>query len=61
MSIPVDQVFDRSCFAGHEFDLEAVGVGEVGGVVIGTAHVGMRVGEQQCPAVCWSFGGEEST
>jgi antitoxin HigA-1 len=43
--------FSRSCFVGDEFDLEAVGVGEVGGVVIGSAGVGMCVGEQQCPAV----------
>jgi hypothetical protein len=40
---------------GDELDLEAIGVGEVGGVVIGPASVRMPVGEQQRPAECRSF------
>ena len=46
-------------FRGDEFDLEAVGVGEVGDVVIGSASVGMFVREQQHPVVCGSFGGQD--
>jgi hypothetical protein len=36
---------------GDEFDFESVGVLQVGGVVVGTAGVGMAVGEQQDSAV----------
>src|SRR5450755_696982 len=33
-----------------EFDFETIGAGQVGGVVVRTAGVGMGLGEQQCPA-----------
>jgi len=43
---------------GDEFDLEAVAIGEVGGVVVVAAGVGVRLGEQQRPAVDWARRGE---
>jgi hypothetical protein len=43
---------------GNEFDLEAVAVLEVAGVVIGAASVGMAVGEQQRPPVVGGVGDE---
>jgi len=41
---------------GHQLHLEAVGVLEVAGVVLGTAGVGMAIGEQQRPAMLSPFG-----
>jgi hypothetical protein len=43
---------------GDEFDFEAVGVGEVGGVVVPASGVRMCLREQQRPAVGWSRCGE---
>ena|ERR1017187_3747297 len=42
---------EESCSAGDEFDLEAVGVDEVGGIVVLAAGVGVGLGEQQRPAM----------
>jgi hypothetical protein len=39
-----------SCLAGDRLDLEAVGIGEVGGVMVLAAGVRMYLGEQQRPA-----------
>ena len=41
---------------GDEFDLEAVAVLEVASVVIGSASVGMAVGEQERPTVVGGVG-----
>ena len=43
---------------GHELDLEAIGVGQVGSVVIRSARVRVRLGEQQRPAAGRARGGQ---
>ena len=47
-----------SGLGGDKLDLEVVGVGEVGGVVLGSAGVRMPFGEQQRPAVGRAVRGE---
>ncbi len=43
---------------GDEFDLEAVGVGEVNSAVLGSTGVGVRVGEKKRPSVIDGIGDE---
>jgi hypothetical protein len=48
-------------FGGDEFYYEGVGVGQVGGVVVGAAGVGVGLEEQEGPAVGGASAARAST